>query len=246
MNNFIKNFESIINQPIYSILVILNIVFIEGILSIDNAAVLATMITNMNKHDRKKAFKYGIIGAYIFRGLSLIFTTFLLKIKWLKLIGGLYLLFIGIKFFLIKKINIKKKISYKLFDNLWIKILYIELIDLSFSIDNIIAANAISNNLLLIFLGVFIGILTMRFITNIFLILIQKYPNIQNYAFLIIIILGIKMIISYYKFYDNRLYFIFEKIFTDNIISIVIIILFFIPIFFKLLKNILKLLKNIS
>lgn len=242
MNFLIKNIQSIIEYPIHSILIIFNIVIIEGILSIDNAAILATMILKLDKEDRKKAFKYGIIGAYLFRGLCLMFTTFLIKIKWLKLIGGFYLLFIGINFFLIKKKkNNKKQYINILFNNFWINILYIELIDLSFSIDNIIAATAISNNMLLVFFGVSIGILTMRFITKIFLKLVEKYPHIQNSAFVIIILLGIKIITIHYKnnYYinNNSYYLMFNNFFTEKIIYLLTFLIFIIPIILKKIKN---------
>lgn len=239
INDLIKNIQSIIDKPIYSILIILNIVIIEGILSLDNSAILATMILKMNKNDRKKAFKYGIIGAYLFRGLCLMFTTFLIKIKWLKLIGGFYLIYTGINFFILKQIKSRKNIIYNFYNNFWIKILYIELIDLSFSIDNIIAATAISNNLLLILLGVFIGILTMRIITKVFLKLIEKYPYIQNSAFLIIILLGIKIIIIHYEnnYINNYYYRIIHNFFTEMTIYILTILLFIIPIIIKKINN---------
>jgi len=62
----ISYLNEIIQNPISSLLVVLNIVLLEAILSIDNAAVLATMVIELPKHQQKKALKYGILGAYFF------------------------------------------------------------------------------------------------------------------------------------------------------------------------------------
>ncbi len=80
-------------------LLIFNIIIIESLLSIDNAAVLATMVTDLPFNQRNKALKYGILGAYVFRGLSLIFASYLIKLTWLKFVGGAYLLWLMINYF---------------------------------------------------------------------------------------------------------------------------------------------------
>lgn len=68
-------------------IIIVSLILMEGILSIDNAAVLATMVKHLPPDQQKKALKYGIIGAYVFRGLALIFAFWLIKFAWLKLLG---------------------------------------------------------------------------------------------------------------------------------------------------------------
>ena len=82
-----------------AILIILNLIIIESLLSVDNAAVLATMVMDLPKEQREKALKYGIIGAYVFRGICLVLAAWLVKIWWLKAIGGLYLIYLFIKYF---------------------------------------------------------------------------------------------------------------------------------------------------
>ena len=70
-------------------LIIGNLIIIESLLSVDNAAVLATMVMDLSKDERKKALKYGIFGAYFFRGICLLFASWLIKIWWLKSLGGI-------------------------------------------------------------------------------------------------------------------------------------------------------------
>ena len=93
-------FQSLFGSDLNSALfVILNLIVIESLLSLDNAAVLATMVMDLPEEQRAKALKYGILGAYVFRGICLIFAGLLVKVVWLKALGGLYLLWLAIKYF---------------------------------------------------------------------------------------------------------------------------------------------------
>ena len=78
----------------------------------------------------------------------------------------------------------------------WATIILVELMDVAFSIDNVFAAVAFSNNILLIWLGVFIGILAMRFVAQIFVSLMERYPFLETCAFVVIGILGIKLLLA--------------------------------------------------
>ena len=86
--------DEILNNPGASLAIIGNLIIIESLLSVDNAAVLATMVMDLPEEERKKALKFGIWGAYFFRGLAMIFASILIKIWWLKPLGGLYLLYL--------------------------------------------------------------------------------------------------------------------------------------------------------
>jgi len=86
--------DQIVNNPGTSLAIIGNLIIIESLLSVDNAAVLTTMLMDLPEKQRDKALKYGIWGAYIFRGLAMIFVAFLIQIWWLKALGGLYLLYL--------------------------------------------------------------------------------------------------------------------------------------------------------
>lgn len=86
--------QQILDNPGASLTIIGNLIIIESLLSVDNAAVLATMVMDLEPKERDKALKYGIWGAYIFRGLAMIFASVLLKFWFLKPLGGLYLLYL--------------------------------------------------------------------------------------------------------------------------------------------------------
>ena len=184
---------------ITDILIVVNIILLEVLLSVDNAAVLATMVKTLNPKDQKRALTYGIIGAYVFRGLALISASILVKFLWLKIIGGLYLIYLAYKSLASKSEGGNPKpISIAFLSPFWSTVVAIELADLVFSIDNVFAAVAFTDNLWLICGGVFVGIIAMRFAANGFVKLIEKYPILEKVAYWVVGLLGVKLIASYW------------------------------------------------
>lgn len=244
-------FQQIIDNPLASLIIIGNLIIIESLLSVDNAAVLATMVMDLPQHQRNKALKYGIIGAYFFRGVCLLFAAFLIKIWWLKSLGGLYLLYLAYDYFVSKKtpektddtLNKEDKWLYKMtigwMGQFWATVVLVELMDLAFSIDNVFAAVAFSENIILIWLGVFIGILTMRFVAQSFVRLMERYPFLQTSAFIVIAVLGIKLVLSLYEHYYPQTGFshFLGSHEADWITSLITVSIFFIPVLSSLLFN---------
>ena len=218
------------------ILIILNIFLLEVILSIDNAAVLATMVKRLPEHQQKKALTYGLLGAYVFRGLALLFASLLIKVMWLKVVGGIYLIYLAWKSLYGKSEESTieaKPISF------WGTIVMVEIMDLVFSIDNVFAAVAFTPNIILICFGVFIGILAIRFVAQWFIKLIQTYPFLESIAFIVIAILGTKLTLSLYEhFYPETVISNFlSSHMVDAGISVLTVALFFIPILTSALFN---------
>lgn len=253
--NISELFQDIVNNPIPSLLVIGNLILIESLLSVDNAAVLATMVMDLPKEQRSKALKYGIIGAYIFRGICLLFASFLIRVWWLKPIGGLYLFYLTVKFFIDKAkasdenggedeaVDKNQNWLYKAtigwMGQLWATVALVELMDLAFSIDNVFAAVAFSDNILLVWTGVFIGILAMRFVAQGFVKLMEKFPFLETAAFVVIGILGIKLLLSLYEhfFPQSSLTEFLESPQADWATSALTVGIFIIPIISSLLFN---------
>ena len=250
--------QQILDNPGASLAIIGNLIIIESLLSVDNAAVLATMVMDLPEKQRDKALKYGIIGAYVFRGLAMIFAAFLIKIWWLKPLGGLYLLYLVYDFwkgkqtetteddFIDKKSNWLYRVTVGSLGNFWATVALVELMDMAFSIDNVFAAVAFTPNIILVCIGVFIGILAMRFIAQWFVKLMGKYSFLETAAFIVIAILGIKLSLSLYEhFYpETALSQFLGSHGADIGISILTVSIFFIPILTSILFNYPK--KNIS
>lgn len=239
--------QEILSKPAFSLTIIGNLILIESLLSVDNAAVLATMVMDLPQNQRSKALKYGIWGAYIFRGLAMLFASLLIQIWWLKPIGGLYLLYLVWEWWQKKQtpthqdILIKKenkwfyKITKGLIGSFWATVVSVEIMDLAFSIDNVFAVVAFSHNLILIYIGVFIGILAMRYIANRFVKLMEKFPYLETSAFMVILILGLKLLMSVYEhFYPQTpLCQFLQSHYADIGISILTVGIFFLPIIFQ-------------
>jgi YkoY family integral membrane protein len=174
-------------------MIILSLVIMEGLLSADNALVLAMMVKHLPKKRRKRALVYGIWGAYIFRFIAIGVGTSLIKIWWIKLIAAAYLLNMAVSFFFGYKEeeNSTIKAAGKGF---WATILTVELMDIAFSIDSVTAAFGIANQVWVLFLGAVLGILMMRGIAQIFVALIEKVPELESGAYILIAIIGLKMI----------------------------------------------------
>lgn len=204
-------------------LIILNLIIIESLLSVDNAAVLATMVMDLPKEMRPKALRYGIIGAYVFRGLCLLLAGYLIHIWWLKPIGGLYLLYLTFVYF--KGLYTKDDKTDDIVDKnnnwfyrhtvgrmgiFWSTVILVELMDLAFSLDNVFAAVAYVENypqpqgLYLVWIGVFIGILAMRFVAQFFVKLMERFKFLETAAFVVIGILGLKLSVSLLTHFDHE------------------------------------------
>lgn len=207
--------HEITQKPLASLTIVFNLVVIESLLSVDNAAVLATMVMNLDKDKRGKALRYGIVGAYIFRGVFLFFAAFLIHIWWLKAIAGAYLLYLCIKYFIkrdkngqseeevLKEGNWIYRQVVKVTGPFWATVLMVEIMDMAFSLDNVFAAVAFTRNIILVWVGVFIGIFAMRFVAQGFVKLIARYPFLETSAHLVLGVLGIKLLASLLHHYDK-------------------------------------------
>jgi len=234
------------------LLIILNLIVIESLLSVDNAAVLATMVMDLPKDQREKALKYGILGAYIFRGICLFLAAWLVKIWWLKPLGGLYLLYLAFDYF--RKKNSKESGEEETVDKnkswiykstvgavgvFWATVALVEVMDLAFSIDNVFAAVAFTEHVYLIYIGVFIGILAMRFVAQAFVKLMEKFNFLETVAFIVIGVLGVKLTSSVFTHFlpESPVSHFIEGEKTDLFVSVFTVAVFLVPVITSLLFN---------
>lgn len=247
---FVDEFNQILAQPIPALMVVLNLIVIESLLSLDNATVLAIMVRPLREDQRDKALKYGIIGAYVFRGLALIFASFIIKIWWLKPLGGLYLLYMVFDWWKGKQDKYEDEVHEveksafhhfleKYLGVFWTTVLMVELMDIAFSIDNVFAAVAFTPNILLVIVGVFIGILSMRFVAQYFNKMINHFPFLETSAFIVIFILGLKLTFSIYEhFYkDSALTKAMTSHTAETVLSLLTVLIFVVPIITSKLFN---------
>src|SRR5947208_4560789 len=75
------------------------LVALEGLLSADNAMVLAVLVLGLPKSQQRKALRYGIVGAFAFRATATILAAYLIKLGWVKIVGAAYLLYLVYRHF---------------------------------------------------------------------------------------------------------------------------------------------------
>ena len=202
--------------------VIVQLIFLEGILSIDNAAVLGAIASTLPDdkpipwpkplqflatwgqrtlgNQRTAALRVGIALGYVLRGIMLALASWLITVSWIRIVGAIYLGYLGIRHFGDKydqsgedgHAGADRQIPVRGF---WVTVGILEFTDLVFSVDNVIAAVALSNILWVVMLGVAIGIILMRFAATLFSRLIAWEPMFEASAFLLLFAIGVELIL---------------------------------------------------
>jgi YkoY family integral membrane protein len=167
--------------------VIISLIIIEGLLSVDNALAIAAMARHLPEVQQKRALRLGILGAYGFRGICMTLAAWIIENPWLKIGGAAYLICLMSKHFVPTKqtANTQSKASGGT-GGFISTVISIEIMDLSLSVDNVVAAVAMSPKLWVVCTGVFIGILALRFVAGACLKLMEKFPILEEAAFLLI------------------------------------------------------------
>ncbi|HEV8338840.1 MAG TPA: tellurium resistance protein TerC [bacterium] len=207
------------------LLIVLQLIYLEGILSIDNAAVLGAMVSHLPAHapipwpgplrglqrpihrllggQRPAALKVGLLGAYLGRGLMLFIASWVIQNRWLLLLGGLYLIKLAVDHLGETPAEARAAAAeaagqpvLRTQRSFWNVVLAVELADLAFSLDNVVAAVALSREFWVVMTGVALGIVTMRFAAGIFVRLIDRYPVVEAAAYLLVLSIGVGLLVD--------------------------------------------------
>lgn len=214
------------------LLIILQLIYLEGILSIDNAAVLGALVSHLPRDEpvpwprllrflqnpvhrllggqRLAALKVGLLGAYLGRGSMLFLATWVIQNRWLLLLGGVYLIKLAVDHLGETPAEAREAQARAAGRPVqmrggafWSVVLAVELADLAFSLDNVVAAVALSREFWVVMTGVAIGIITMRFAAGIFVYLIARHPVLEAAAYLLVLSIGIGLVVE--DFFHVRL-----------------------------------------
>lgn len=198
--------------------VLLVLILMEGLLAADNALVLAIMVKHLPEEKRKKALFYGLAGAFVFRFASLFIISYLVDIWQVQAIGALYLLFMAFNHIFRKLVKSKGEEDSeseeleekpKKKSGFWMTVLKVEIADIAFAVDSILAAVALAMTLpntalpkiggmdggkfLVIFAGGMIGVIIMRYAAGLFVKLLERRPGLEMAAFFIVGWVGVKL-----------------------------------------------------
>lgn len=199
--------EVLVLQYAWLLLVLIGL---EGLLAADNAVVMAVMVKHLPKPQQKKALFYGLSVAFLFRFLALFAITLLVNIWQIQALGALYLLFIAGK-------NLRDQKHHKQQSDLqprkqsgfWLTVLKIEVADIAFAVDSMLAAVALALTLphwgdftigginggqfSVMIAGGLIGVVLMRFAAHKFVRLLERYPQLETAAFVLVGWVGVKL-----------------------------------------------------
>jgi YkoY family integral membrane protein len=184
------------------LLTIALLVALEGLLSADNAMVLAVLVLGLPKKQQKKALQYGMVGAFVFRSIAILLAAFLIRVAWVKLLGAGYLLYLVYRHFWGTPEGGDRRTpppaqAWLGLTAFWATVVKVELTDIVFAIDSILVAVAMSPKRWVILTGGILGIVAMRLVIGQLLSLVERYPTLVDGAFVIIAWVGFKLLIEY-------------------------------------------------
>ncbi|TKC14919.1 TerC family protein [Robertmurraya kyonggiensis] len=204
--------ESIWLEYAWALLILIGL---EGLLSADNALVLAVIAKHLPDNEKSKAINYGIIMAFVFRFLALFGISFIANVWQIQAIGAAYLLYLGLKHVIQAQFGKKNEDIHKDDEKeaagkgFWPTVGKIALADLAFAIDSILAAVALALGLpdsplgnfggmdggqfIVVVLGGIAGLILIKFAATWFVQLLAKRPALETTAYAIVAWVGVKL-----------------------------------------------------
>jgi YkoY family integral membrane protein len=195
---------------------VLFLVFLEGLLSADNALVLAVMVRHLPRAQQKRALRYGIWGAFLFRAIAVVGASSLLQYWGLKVAGGMYLLYLAASHFLWENHEKGPGRGSRFGGGFWATVVNVEIADIAFSIDSILAAVAMAEGLpravsqttvltlpligpltmklVIVYVGGVLGIIAMRLVAGVFLRLLDRFQGLAEGAYVLVGWIGLELV----------------------------------------------------
>ena len=184
---------------IEELIILTNIIFITIILTADNAVIVGSIASNFVPKNRKQIIFWGVVGAKIFKIIFAIFATYLFKFYFIKILGGLLLLWIvndlRKDLFEIKKIKSPNK---KSMEPSFIKSIYKVLFaDITISFDNVIGVvGAAKGYFGFMIFGLVLSVVLTGALATYLANYIQKHLWIAYVGLVFILIVAIQLIIG--------------------------------------------------
>jgi YkoY family integral membrane protein len=196
---FIDTNVSSFRVEIIPILVVL--ILLEAILSADNAIALAAIVRSLpDKKQEEWALRYGLIGAFVLRVVLIFTATWVIKYWQFELAGALYLLWLSGKFFLEKsQEGHDAKHPVRMASKLWQVVALVSLTDLAFSLDSVTAAVAVAQETWLVLIGGVAGIITLRFLAELFIKWLEEFTHLESAGYLIVMLVGLRLFIKVFS-----------------------------------------------
>jgi YkoY family integral membrane protein len=170
------------------------------------------MVKHLPVQERKRALMYGLAGAFVFRAVSLIAISMLIEWWQLQAVGAFYLIFLSLNH-VYKSVVCSNGSNTKSVaaegSGFWSTVIKVEIADIAFAADSILAAVALAVSLpktslpsiggldgghfMVVFAGGFVGLVFMRFAAQWFVDILLRKPGLETAAYLLVGWVGIKL-----------------------------------------------------
>ncbi|MCX7596606.1 MAG: TerC family protein, partial [Fischerella sp.] len=178
-------------------IVLLILIFLEAVLSADNAIALAAIAQGLeDKKLERQALNLGLVVAYVLRITLLLSATWVQQFWQFELLGAAYLLWLVFQHFTSEEKESNGHHHHgPRFSSLWQVIPVIALADLAFSLDSVTTAIAVSRETWLVLAGTTIGIITLRFMAGLFIRWLDEYENLEDAGYVTVALVGLRLLI---------------------------------------------------
>ncbi|MDJ0651822.1 MAG: hypothetical protein QNJ27_02280 [Simkaniaceae bacterium] len=182
---------------------VIPLIFIEGMLSIDNALAIALIVRGLPQARRQKALFIGLVSSVFLRAFGILSVAYLIQLYWVQIVGGGYLLYLSLSHLITKR---RAEVQAPIRRNFWVTVFLLEITDFIFAIDSILAGLAMVGvsfthrefcpKIWIVYLGGLLGIITMRFAAKFFTAIMDRFPRLEIGAHLIVGWIGLKLILD--------------------------------------------------
>lgn len=172
------------------------LVALEAVLSADNAIALASISRGLEDSKlQRQALNFGLLIAFILRMALILTATWVIKFWQFELLGAVYLLWLVWQHFK-NTGNEEDGDSAPRFATIWQAIPVIALTDLAFSLDSVTTAIAISDETWLVLTGATIGIVTLRFMAELFIRWLEEYVYLEDAGYITVGLVGMRLLLK--------------------------------------------------
>jgi YkoY family integral membrane protein len=177
-------------------IVLLLLIFLEAVLSADNAIALAAIAQGLeDKELERKALNFGLVVAYVLRITLLLTATWVQKYWQFELIGAAYLLWLVFQHFTSEEDEDNQHHGPR-FSSLWKAIPVIAFTDLAFSLDSVTTAIAVSQETWLVLTGTTVGVITLRFMAGLFIRWLDEYTHLEDAGYITVAFVGFRLLLK--------------------------------------------------
>ncbi|MGB3759757.1 MAG: DUF475 domain-containing protein [Rivularia sp. (in: cyanobacteria)] len=182
------------NFSIEASIVLLILIFLEAILSADNAIALAAIAQGLeDKELERQALNFGLVVAYVLRITLLLTASWVQKYWQFELIGAAYLLWLVFQHFTTPEEEDSEHTAR--YASLWQVIPVIAFTDLAFSLDSVTTAIAVSDTKWLVITGTTIGIVTLRFMAGLFIRWLDEFVYLEDAGYITVAFVGLRLLL---------------------------------------------------